>query len=106
MKILDKYQFTVRSAIKSEPRVVQEKYYVEPFIMKQLLVLDFIFSREKELKEKGNKQLIKEIEQKKIKLCNGLLIDKRDYFSDNSLYFNCIGKFIESKEGWYNCKKI
>lgn len=99
--MVNKYLFTVRTTIKSNPRVSQEKYYVEPFIMKELLALDFLISRQKE-----DKQLIKILQEQKKKLCGGVLITKGDYFSDNSLYFNCIGKFVESKEGWYNCKKI
>lgn len=87
------YIFTVRDRIKSIPRIVQERVYVTPFEYRMISVFDFLFAAEKDKKYKTEMY----------KISHGK--EKHEVFSDNSVYYKCFNKFVESKEGWYNLKK-
>lgn len=93
--------FTVRDKIKSEPRITQEKVYVTTYELKLIFYLDFLISAEKD-KKKPNKELLKTYKTELYKLSFNK--EKHEIFSDDSVIFKCLGKFVETKEGWYNLK--
>ena len=105
MKTGDKIIFTVRNKIKSEPRVSQIRTYVEPFAFRQACALEFILAVEKDKERKADKNKLQFLKTEITKLV-GENLSRHDYFSDGSVYLNCLGKFVETKEGWYNSKKI
>lgn len=101
---MNKYIFTVRNSIKSEPRITQEKVLVEPFTFKLALSLWFLFSVEKEKDKKADKAALKNYEEQLNKL--GLTTDKQNYFTKDTFYYNCINKYVKTSDGWCNLKKV
>lgn len=96
----DKVLFTVRSHIsKSEPRISCVRTYLSPYDFRIFSAVVLLFLREK-AKKQPNKELLKECQNQMFGL------EKHEVFSDDSIYYKAIGKFIQSKEGWYNSKLI
>lgn len=99
------YIFTIRNAnLKNSPRIIQQRIYIKPYYFKLALCYEKLIYNEEEKGEKTNKN--------KLNFLKELLFDivkdnkRHEYFSNNSFYFECINKYIETKEGWCNTKKL
>lgn len=99
MESYDKILFTVRSHIKKEPRISQIRVYLKPYDYLIFSAMFLLFLNEKN-KSKPNKELMKYYKSQLRHL------EKYEVFSNNSIYFKAIGKFIKLKEGWYNSKLL
>lgn len=97
MKSNTKYTFTVRNNIKEEPRITQELIFLEEKDYNILIYLRKLINN-----DKLHPKFLKEIKLEYIRLLNGN--EFITYFSVNCFYFKCLGKWVESKEGWYNLK--
>lgn len=103
MKSGDTFVFTVRPTIKSEPRITQERIYVTPFELRIIGSWNLFYSLEKDKDKKADKELLKFYKTQMYKISHN-----REYFecfTDDSIYLKCLGKFVSSKEGWYNLKQ-
>lgn len=99
----EKYIFTVRKHIRSEPTITQERIYVEPFEYKLISYLDTLYSVEKSKDKKANRLLLQTYKTEMFKLSHNR--EKLEPFTSGGIYFKCLGVFMKSKEGWYNLKK-
>lgn len=102
MKSGDTFIFTVRSSIKSEPKITQERVYVTPFEYKLISNYDLLYSLEKDKDKRANKELLKVYKTEMHKISHGR--EKFECFSDNGFYITCLNKFVNSNEGWYNLR--
>lgn len=103
MKSGEVFIFTVRSTIKSEPRITQERVYVLPFELKIISALNLLYSVEKDKDKKADKEKLKLYKKEMHKISYGK--EYFECFTDGSIYQQCLGKFVSSKEGWYNTRK-
>jgi hypothetical protein len=101
-----KYRVEIRrNNIREEPYVVQERWYITPKQRLKLKSLKVIISEENELpKNVRNYELISTLESKCLEITKGY--EKYEIFSDDSLIFECIGKYKQISDGWMITKKL
>jgi hypothetical protein len=94
------YVFTLRNHIRSAPRVTQVKIYLTQYDYKIMSYADALLSAEKEKGKKADKS--------KMDVYKSFLAgrNKQDFFTDGGVYIRFLDKWVETKEGWCNLKKL
>jgi hypothetical protein len=101
-----KYRVEIRrNNLREEPYVVQERWYITSNQRAYLKSLRFVIAEENAVpKNIRNYELISTLESKCLEITKGY--ENYEIFSDESLYFKCIGKYTEISDGWMITKKI
>lgn len=95
----EKYIFTLRSTIRSEPRITQTKILISAYDYKFISSLDFLFSAEKDKGKKASKEKMQFYKSE----MKG--VEKHELITTDSAYWKFLDKFVETSEGWCNLKK-
>jgi len=98
------YQYTLRSTIKSEPRITQTRMYIPLFEFKQACNYEYLIAVEKEKDKKADKDKIKFLQEHLSKIVGER--QRHEYFSDNCVYMRFLNCFVSSPEGWHLLKKM
>lgn len=95
MKSYEIYTFTLRNHIKLEPRISQERIYLEPKLFELIINYNSII----------NNDFVSNDIKKIIKLETNKLLKNLpffNFFSNKSFHFKCLNSFQKTYEGWYN----